>query len=240
MGKASGRLPAEGLPDDQDRRPHEGGGRRADRRIAPRLQTDAIDLIQFHEVIRMEDPDRFFAAGGAQERCSPPRRRGRSGSSGSPATRTLSCICGCWKSQAARVPLRCGADAAQRHGRALSQLRAARPAGVEEGGHRRARHEGRWQTASFSEQTVTPVDASFIGWAPGLLRHHRESQHGHPQTGPRCCQDVPEAQTRQKGELLNRTAEAASRGAFEGFKTLTASTERPRTRPGWEADKGPG
>ncbi|MET0224047.1 MAG: aldo/keto reductase, partial [Terrimicrobium sp.] len=32
-----------------------------------RLQTDHIDLMQFHEIIRMEDPDRIFAEGGAIE-----------------------------------------------------------------------------------------------------------------------------------------------------------------------------
>ena len=32
-----------------------------------RLQTDHIDLMQFHEIIRMEDPDRIFAKGGAIE-----------------------------------------------------------------------------------------------------------------------------------------------------------------------------
>lgn len=32
-----------------------------------RLQTDHLDLIQVHEVIRMEDPDRVFAPGGAME-----------------------------------------------------------------------------------------------------------------------------------------------------------------------------
>src|SRR5213079_441098 len=32
-----------------------------------RLQTDRIDLMQHHEVIRLEDPDRIFAPGGAQE-----------------------------------------------------------------------------------------------------------------------------------------------------------------------------
>jgi predicted aldo/keto reductase-like oxidoreductase len=32
-----------------------------------RLQTDHVDLMQFHEVIRMEDPDRIFAEGGAME-----------------------------------------------------------------------------------------------------------------------------------------------------------------------------
>jgi len=32
-----------------------------------RLQVDVIDLIQFHENIRLEDPDRYFAPGGAHE-----------------------------------------------------------------------------------------------------------------------------------------------------------------------------
>jgi uncharacterized protein len=32
-----------------------------------RLQTDHLDLMQFHEVIRLEDPDRIFADGGAME-----------------------------------------------------------------------------------------------------------------------------------------------------------------------------
>ena len=32
-----------------------------------RLQTDHIDLLQFHEIIRMGDPERVFAAGGGME-----------------------------------------------------------------------------------------------------------------------------------------------------------------------------
>ncbi|GAC1463037.1 MAG: aldo/keto reductase [Chamaesiphon sp.] len=32
-----------------------------------RLQTDRVDLMQFHEIIRLEDPDRIFAPGGAME-----------------------------------------------------------------------------------------------------------------------------------------------------------------------------
>ena len=32
-----------------------------------RLQTDVIDLVQFHECIRLEDPDRIFGANGALE-----------------------------------------------------------------------------------------------------------------------------------------------------------------------------
>jgi uncharacterized protein len=32
-----------------------------------RLQTDRIDLVQYHEIIRFDDPDRIFSEGGAQE-----------------------------------------------------------------------------------------------------------------------------------------------------------------------------
>jgi hypothetical protein len=33
--------------------------------LSGRLQTDVIDLVQFHGVIRTKDPDRIFAPGGA-------------------------------------------------------------------------------------------------------------------------------------------------------------------------------
>jgi len=42
-----------------------------------RLQTDMIDLVQFHEVIRMEDPDRIFASGGAIEAAMAARQAGK-------------------------------------------------------------------------------------------------------------------------------------------------------------------
>jgi predicted aldo/keto reductase-like oxidoreductase len=42
-----------------------------------RLQTDHLDLLQFHEVIRMEDPDRFFADGGAREAFVEARKAGK-------------------------------------------------------------------------------------------------------------------------------------------------------------------
>lgn len=42
-----------------------------------RLQTDHLDLLQFHEVIRMEDPDRFFAPGGALEAFLDARKAGK-------------------------------------------------------------------------------------------------------------------------------------------------------------------
>jgi aryl-alcohol dehydrogenase-like predicted oxidoreductase len=42
-----------------------------------RLQTDHLDLIQFHENIRLEDPDRFFAPGGAVEAVLDARKAGK-------------------------------------------------------------------------------------------------------------------------------------------------------------------
>ncbi len=42
-----------------------------------RLQTDHIDLIQFHENIRLEDPDRFFAKGGALEAVTAAKQAGK-------------------------------------------------------------------------------------------------------------------------------------------------------------------
>ncbi|MGA2059229.1 MAG: aldo/keto reductase [Thermoguttaceae bacterium] len=42
-----------------------------------RLKTDRIDLMQHHEVIRLEDPDRIFAPGGAQEAMLDARKAGK-------------------------------------------------------------------------------------------------------------------------------------------------------------------
>jgi predicted aldo/keto reductase-like oxidoreductase len=42
-----------------------------------RLQTDHLDLLQFHEIIRMEDPDRIFAAGGGMEAALEAKQAGK-------------------------------------------------------------------------------------------------------------------------------------------------------------------
>jgi uncharacterized protein len=42
-----------------------------------RLRTDTIDLVQFHEIIRMEDPDRIFAPGGAIEAAVAAKQAGK-------------------------------------------------------------------------------------------------------------------------------------------------------------------
>ncbi len=52
-----------------------------------RLQTDHIDLIQFHENIRMMDPDKYFAPGGAHEAVMAAKKGARYATSGLPGTR---------------------------------------------------------------------------------------------------------------------------------------------------------
>ena len=42
-----------------------------------RLHMDTIDLVQFHEVIRLDDPDRIFAPGGAMEAAVAARQAGK-------------------------------------------------------------------------------------------------------------------------------------------------------------------
>ena len=42
-----------------------------------RLQTDHLDLVQFHEIIRMENPDRIFAPGGALEAILDAKKAGK-------------------------------------------------------------------------------------------------------------------------------------------------------------------
>ena len=42
-----------------------------------RLETDAVDLLQFHEMIRMSDPDRIFASGGAMEAMLEAKKAGK-------------------------------------------------------------------------------------------------------------------------------------------------------------------
>ena len=42
-----------------------------------RLQTDVIDLLQFHEAIRLDNPDVIFATGGAMEAVQEAKQAGK-------------------------------------------------------------------------------------------------------------------------------------------------------------------
>src|SRR6266851_3082786 len=59
-----------------DGRTREAAARQIDESLR-RLQTDRIDLMQFHEIIRLEDPDRIFASGGAIEAMMEAKQTGK-------------------------------------------------------------------------------------------------------------------------------------------------------------------
>ncbi len=59
-----------------DGRTKESAARQIDESLQ-RLQTDHIDLMQYHENIRMEDPDRFFARGGPLEALLEAKKAGK-------------------------------------------------------------------------------------------------------------------------------------------------------------------
>ena len=76
-----------------------------------RLQTDVIDLLQHHEVIRLEDPDRIFAEGGAQEAVLAAQKAGKVRFIGFTGHKDRSSTCGCmrWRrsTASASTPSRC-------------------------------------------------------------------------------------------------------------------------------------
>jgi predicted aldo/keto reductase-like oxidoreductase len=59
-----------------DGRTKESAARQIDECLK-RLQTDYLDLLQFHEIIRLEDPDRIFAPGGALESALAAKKAGK-------------------------------------------------------------------------------------------------------------------------------------------------------------------
>ena len=124
-----------------------------------RLQTDRIDLVQHHEVIRFDDPHRIFDEEGANRACWTPARPASCATSASPATRTRTSTCtrSTWRARST-LPIRRGADAAERDGRPLPQLRAARAAPPGRGRHRRSRHEaaGQWDHPEVPNTVSAP------------------------------------------------------------------------------------
>ena len=77
MGKAlKGRRDKVFLMSKIDGRTQESAARQIDESLL-RLDTDRIDLMQFHEIIRLEDPDRIFAKGGAVEAMLAAKKAGK-------------------------------------------------------------------------------------------------------------------------------------------------------------------
>jgi aryl-alcohol dehydrogenase-like predicted oxidoreductase len=124
-----------------DGRDHQTAAQQIDESLK-RLQTGHIDLLQFHEVIRMSDPEKNSSSGrrhgsgpGGQKSGQDPLHRihwaQESGGAPEDAAHRLR----------AQFYLRRGADAAQRDGRALRELREEGAAAAGGAQDRRAGHE---------------------------------------------------------------------------------------------------
>jgi uncharacterized protein len=77
-----------------DGRTRDAAARQIDESLQ-RLETDRIDLLQFHEIIRPSDPDRIFAPGGAMEAVEDAKAAGKIRFIGSRVTRVRTYTSGC-------------------------------------------------------------------------------------------------------------------------------------------------
>ena len=208
-----------------------------------RLQTDVIDLLQHHEIIRMEDPDRIFAEGGAQEAVEAARKAGKVryvGFTGhkDPAVhlRMLEVAKGHgFKFDTAQMPL----NVLDAHFRSFG--RNVVPVLVREGiGVLGMKSMG--DGLVLKSKTATPVEC---------LHYAMTLPTSVVITGIDSLdilkQDLEAVKTfkpltdKELADLLARTAKAAARGEFERFKT-TNGFDSTAQNPAWlgEPDKGPG
>ena len=208
-----------------------------------RLQTDVIDVLQFHENIRMEDADRIFAGGGAMEAVQAAKKAGK--------VRFI----GFTGHKDPLVHLRM-LEVAARHGFRFDTVQM--PLNVMDAHFR-----------SFEKQVLPVLITEGIGvlgmksMGDGLILNSRtvtpvECLH-YAMTLPTSTvitgidsleilkQDLEAVKSFRPlsdnhiADLLVRTGKAASEGQFEGFKT-TNGFDGTAQHPEWlgEADRGPG
>ena len=208
-----------------------------------RLQTDVIDLLQHHEVIRLEDPDRIFAEGGAQEALIEAKKAGKVrfiGFTGhkDPAVHLRMLEVAAkhgFRFDTVQMPL----NVMDAHFRSFEKQ--VLPVLVEEGiGVLGMKSMG--DSLILKSKVVTPVEC---------LHYAMTLPTSTVITGIDSLeilkQDLEAVKTfrplteKQIAVLLNRTAKAAAEGRFEGFKT-TNGFDGTAKNPTWlgEADKGPG
>jgi predicted aldo/keto reductase-like oxidoreductase len=207
-----------------------------------RLQTDVIDLLQFHEVIRLEDPDRIFAEGGAMEAAKAAQQAGKVRFIGFTGhkdplvhLRMLEVAnAHAFRFDTVQMPL----NVMDAHFRSFEQH--VLPVLIDQGiGVLGMKPMGDGRI--LESGTVTPAEC---------LRYAMSLPTSTVITGIDSMevlkQDLEVVKTftalteQERANLLRRTAEAAREGAFEGFKT-TNGFDGTALNPNWlgAADSGP-
>ena len=166
-----------------------------------RLQTDVIDLLQFHEILRMEDPDRIFAKHGAMEAVRTAKKAGKVRFIGFTGhkdplvhLRMLEVAAEHdFHFDTVQMPL----NVMDAHFRSFSHkvvpvlgARGDRRIGDEVDGRRRDPQEQDGDPGRVSPLRHEPADGD---------RHHRHRQPENPQAGPGSGQDVPATEPKGAG-----------------------------------------
>ncbi len=199
-----------------------------------RLGTDRIDLLQFHEVIRMEDPDRVFAAGGAMEAGA---RRAESGEG--PLHRIH------WhKSPAIHLKMLATADshqfrfdavqdAAERDGRPFRQLRKECVAGAGEKRHRVLGMKPMGDHIILDSKTASPVECLHyaMNLPTSVVITGCDSMKIVDQAVNAALSFRPMTPA-EVATLLAKTTQAAQLGKFEHYKT-THTFDGTYQNPQW-------
>jgi len=208
-----------------------------------RLHTDVIDLLQHHEVIRLEDPDRIFAEDGAHQAVLEAKKAGKvrfvgfTGHKDPLVHLRMLDIAEehAFRFDAVQMPL----NVMDAHFRSFE--RSVLPLLVKEGiGVLAMKSMG--DGLVLASKTATPIECLHYAMSlptstviTGIDSMEILAQALHAVKTFRGLTD------KERAELLGRTARAASKGAFEGFKT-TNGFDGTAKNPAWlgEADAGPG
>ena len=199
-----------------------------------RLQTDTIDLVQFHEIIRMEDPDRIFAPSGAIEAAIAAKQAGKIRYIGFTGHKDPA------------VHLRM-LETAQRHNFHFDTIQM--PINVMDAHFRSFAKEvmpvalkqgiGILAMKTFGDgnilrsNTVQPIEALHYGLTQpvSVIITGIDNTQTHDQAFEAARTFKPMTET-EISSLLARTATAASEGRFEPFKT-TAQFDGTAANPKW-------
>ena len=205
-----------------DGRTKEAAARQLDESLK-RLQTDHIDLVQFHEIIRMNDPDRIFAPGGALEAVLAAKKAGKVRFIGFTGHKDPHIHLHMLEvADAHGFQLRHRADAAQRDGRALPQLReagAARCALQHEIGVLGMKSMG--DGIILESKAVTPVECLHYAMnLPVSVVITGIDSLEHPRPGAERGAELPAAERAPRSRRCwRRPSSVAQDGKFELYKT---------------------
>ena len=208
-----------------------------------RLRTDVIDLLQFHEVIRLEDPDRICGQGGALEAVRAARKAGKVRFIGFTGHKDplvhlrmleVAAKHG-FRFDAVQMPL----NVMDAHFRSFEKQ--VLPVLVQEGiGVLGMKSMG--DTLILKSKSVTPVECLHYAMSlPTSTVITGVDSLKILQQDLEAVKSFRPLTEKQVGDLLARTALAASDGRFERFKT-TNGFDGTAKNPSWlgKADAGPG